>query len=137
MHHRIPAVLTAAAAAVVLAAAPAVAAPAWTVVPSANPVPTDARLTAVSARTAQDAWAVGTYLGPQDDNGGIMFAEHWNGSIWTQTPTPNVQFFDETLLAASAASASDVWAVGSIHRTSFASTNPITAHFDGTAWTIV
>lgn len=66
-----------------------------------------------------------------------MLAEHWNGSVWTQTPTPNVQFFDEKLLAVSAASASDVWATGSTNQTDFASTNPITAHFDGTTWTIV
>jgi hypothetical protein len=66
-----------------------------------------------------------------------MLAERWNGSVWTQTPTPNVQFFDENLLAVSPASASDVWAVGSINRTSFASRDPITAHFDGTTWTIV
>ena len=121
MHHRIPTVLAASAAAVALAASPAAAAPAWTMTPGAPSLPADARLNAVSARTVQDAWVVGTYRGPQDDNGGVMLAEHWNGSVWTQTPTPNVQFFDENLLAVSPASASDVWAVGSINRTSFAS----------------
>jgi hypothetical protein len=48
-----------------------------------------------------------------------------------------VQFFHERLLAVSAASATDVWATGSVNQTSFASTNPITAHFDGTTWTMV
>jgi hypothetical protein len=137
MHHRIPTVLAASAAAVALAASPAVAAPVWTITPGAPTLPADARLNAVSARTAQDAWVVGIFRGPQDDNGGVMLAEHWNGSVWTQTPTPNVQFSDENLLAVSAASASDVWAVGSINPIGAASRNPLTAHFDGTTWTVV
>jgi hypothetical protein len=137
MQHRIPTVLAAAAGAVTLAAAPAAAATAWTVTPGASTVPTNARLTAVSARTAQDAWVVGTHKGPNEHDGGIMLSEHWNGNNWTQTQTPNVQFFDENLLAVSAASSSDVWAVGSTNQTGFASTNPITAHFDGTMWTVL
>jgi hypothetical protein len=137
MRYRIPTVLAAAAGAVALAAAPAAAAPTWTVTPGANTVPSDARLNAVSARTGQDAWAVGIYKGPNEHDGGVMLAERWNGSVWTQTPTPNVQFFDENLLAVSAASGSDVWATGSTNQTGFKSTNPITAHFDGTTWTIV
>jgi hypothetical protein len=137
MHHRIPTVLAASAAAVALAASPAVAAPVWTITPGAPTLPADARLNAVSARTAQDAWVVGIFRGSQDDNGGVMLAEHWNGSVWTQTPTPNVQFSDENLLAVSAASASDVWAVGSINPIGAASRNPLTAHFDGATWTIV
>src|SRR5689334_18564588 len=137
MRYRIPTVLAAAAGAVALAAAPAAAAPTWTVTPGAHTVPSDARLNAVSARTGQDAWAVGIYKGPNEHDGGVMLAERWNGSVWTQTPTPNVQFFDENLLAVSAASVSDVWATGSTNQTGFKSTNPITAHFDGTTWTIV
>ncbi|HEV8172348.1 MAG TPA: hypothetical protein VGP91_01750 [Actinoplanes sp.] len=137
MPRRIPIVLAASAAALVVTASPAAAAPTWTVSPSVNPVPTDNRLTAVTARTAQDAWAVGFYTGPLRHNGRIMLAEHWDGSTWKQSPTPNVQFFDEKLLAVGAAAANDVWAVGSTNQTGFATTNPITTHYDGAAWTIV
>src|SRR5437016_3720169 len=56
---------------------------------------------------------------------------------WRKVTTPNVQFFDEKLLAVSGSGTSDVWAVGSTNQTGFATTNPITAHWDGTAWTIV
>ena len=115
-------------------AAPA-AAPAWTITPVASPA--DGLLTAVSARTGTDAWAVGTFPGPNDDDGAVMLAEHWNGTAWTQTPTPNIFRFDEKLNAVSAASANDVWAVGSQNRTSFKHTDPIAAHYDGTGWTIV
>jgi hypothetical protein len=66
-----------------------------------------------------------------------MLAERWNGTAWAQVPTPNVQFFDEKLLAVSASGGTDAWAVGSTNRTSFATTNPIAAHWNGSAWTIV
>jgi hypothetical protein len=48
-----------------------------------------------------------------------------------------VQFYDEKLLAVNASGANDAWAVGSTSQTGFASTNPIAAHWDGSAWTIV
>jgi hypothetical protein len=125
------------AAAVLIAAAPAAAAPSWATVPSVDPVATENILTAVSARTATDAWAVGFYRGPNRHDGRIMLAERWDGQRWSQVATPNVTFFDEKLLAVHASSATDAWAVGSTNRTSFASTNPIAAHWNGAAWTIV
>jgi hypothetical protein len=132
--------LTAAGAAIILAS-PAFAAPAWVITPTVNPSPLKEafsnQFNAVSARTSTDAWAVGNFLGPNDDDGQVMLAEHWNGTAWSQVPTPNVVRFDEKLNAVSAATANDVWAVGSIRRTSFAHTDPLTAHWDGTSWTIV
>jgi hypothetical protein len=93
--------LTAAGAAVALAG-PAVAAPAWVITPTADPSPAS-QLLAVGARTGTDAWAVGTFPGPDDDDGGVMLTEHWNGTAWSQVPTPNVFRFDEKLLAVSPA----------------------------------
>jgi hypothetical protein len=107
------------------------------VVPSVDPSATANTLTAVSARTASDAWAVGFYTGPNEHDGRIMLTERWDGSRWRQVATPNVQFFDEKLLAVSASGANEAWAVGSTNKTGFASTNPIAAHWDGSAWTIV
>jgi hypothetical protein len=121
----------------VMLAAPAVAAAAWTIVPCVDPSPAVSTFAAVSARTCNDAWAVGTYQGPNRHDGKVMLAERWNGSTWSQVPTPNVSFFDEKLLAVSAASATNAWAVGSTNQTSFATTNPIAAHWDGSAWSIV
>jgi len=136
MQRRILAALAGTAGAL-LVASPAAAAPAWATVPSISPVPTENQLTAVSARTANDAWAVGFYKGPNRHDGRIMLAERWDGTTWRQVTTPNVQFFDEKLLAVGASGANDAWAVGSTNQTGFATTNPITAHWDGTAWTIV
>jgi hypothetical protein len=136
MHRRFLAVLAGTAGAL-LVASPAAAAPIWAVVPSVNPVTTENTLTAVHARTATDAWAVGFYKGPARHDGRIMLAERWDGTSWRQVPTPNVRFFDEKLLAVHASGANDAWAVGSTNQTGFATTNPIAAHWDGGAWTIV
>jgi hypothetical protein len=125
------------AAATLLIASPAVAAPVWSVVPSVDPVTTENQLVAASARTSTDAWAVGFYRGPNRHDGRVMLAERWNGTRWSQVPTPNVRFFDEKLLAVSAKAANEAWAVGSTNQTGFATTNPIAAHWDGTAWSIV
>ena len=127
--------------AAIVLASPALAAPAWVITPTVNPSPLKEafsnQFNAVSARTSTDAWAVGNFLGPNDDDGQVMLAEHWDGTAWSQVPTPNVVRFDEKLNAVSAAAANDVWAVGSIGRTSFKHTDPLAAHWDGTSWTIV
>ena len=86
MHRRIVAALAGTAAAL-LVASPAAAAPTWTVVPSVDPVTTENQLTAVTARSASDAWAVGFYQGPARHNGRIMLAEHWDGTRWSQVNT--------------------------------------------------
>jgi hypothetical protein len=122
-------------------AGPAPAAPTWLITPTVDPspqkVPFSNVLNAVGARTSTDAWAVGNFLGPNDDDGQVILAEHWNGSAWSQVPTPNVVRFDEKLNAVSAAAPSDVWAVGSTNRIGFAHTDPLAAHWDGTSWTVI
>jgi hypothetical protein len=137
---RIAVVLPAVGAAVALAGT-AVAAPAWVITPTVNPAPQRVAfsnvLNAVGARTSTDAWAVGNFLGPNDDDGQVMLTEHWNGTAWSQVPTPNVVRFDEKLNAVSAATANDVWAVGSTNKTGFAHTDALSAHWNGTSWTIV
>jgi hypothetical protein len=141
MNRRVRALVPLVAALVLAMSAPAYAATAWTVTPSVSPSTRTVTfanvLTAVSARTGTDAWAVGSYQGPLEHDGKIMLTERWDGIRWTQVPTPNVQFFDEKLLAVSAAGANEVWAVGSTNQIGFAGTNPITAHWNGSAWTIV
>jgi hypothetical protein len=137
---RTAAVLPVVGAAIALAS-PALAAPAWVITPTVNPSPQPVAfsnvLNAVDARTSTDAWAVGNFLGPNDDDGQVMLAEHWNGSAWSQVPTPDIMRSDEKLNAVSAAAANDVWAVGSVNQTGFKHTDPLAAHWDGTSWTIV
>jgi hypothetical protein len=118
-------------------AAPAAAAGAWTIVPSVDPVAGDNQLTAVSARSTNDAWAVGFFVGADRDEGRFMLTERWNGSTWNLVRTPHVVHFDENLLAVAASGADEAWAVGSTNQAGFASTNPLAAHWNGSAWTTV
>ena len=133
------AVVLAGAGAAIAFAAPAFAAPAWVITPTVNvnPSPPSNVFTAVDARTSTDAWMVGTYQNPVDDAGGTILAEHWNGTAWSAAPTPDIFRSDEKLNAVSAAAANDVWAVGSKQMPGFAHTDPLTAHWDGTSWSIV
>lgn len=112
------------------------AAPTWQVVPTVDPS-NSTSLNAVSARTATDAWAVGFVQLPGDDLGKAMLTERWDGTRWRPVATPNIPRVDEKLLAVSATGPNDAWAVGSMNPIGAATTNPIAAHWDGKAWTIV
>jgi hypothetical protein len=114
------------------------AAPGWTVVATADPSATKNVLNAVAVRGAADAWAVGHFTAPdQDDDGLNMLTEHWNGSTWTQVGAPAVLHRDESLLAVSASSATDAWAVGFTKTVGAAGRNPLAVHWNGSSWTIV
>jgi hypothetical protein len=119
-------------------AAAADAAPGWIVTPGVDPSASSNVLNAVAVRSGGVAWAVGQFLAPdQDDDGLNMLTERWNGTAWTQVPTPAVLHQSESLLAVSASSASDAWAVGFTKGVSAAGRFPLAAHWNGTAWTIV
>jgi hypothetical protein len=69
--------------------------------------PESAGLSGVAATSADNAWVVGTY--------GLMvyfpLIEHWNGTAWTQVPSPDPGS-DGDLHAVAATSADTAWAVG-------------------------
>jgi hypothetical protein len=56
-------------------------------VPAPNPMAYDI-LYAVSADSATDAWAVGSYTTPDQSNA-LALILHWNGTSWTQVPSPS------------------------------------------------
>jgi hypothetical protein len=58
---------------------------------------------------SSDAWAVGNW------GYGGAFAEHWDGSRWSVSEVPQGGE-DSTLYAIDGTSASDIWAVGEVHR---------------------
>jgi hypothetical protein len=71
------------------------------------------RLDGVAATSATNAWAVGYYsqhtdLGTQMHTRTLI--EHWNGTAWTQVPSPSP--VDSTLFGVAAASPTNIWAVG-------------------------
>ncbi len=111
---------------------------AWKVVPSPNPgavSPNENELDGVADTSASNAWAVGSYT-----NGGTDFTliEHWDGSTWSQVPSPNpggAATNQTNLYGVEATSPSDAWAVG--YYDDGTSYRTLTAHWNGNAWTHV
>jgi hypothetical protein len=99
----------------------------WTSTLPPSPGAGDNQFFGVTALSACDVWAVGTYrtvaTGPL-----LSLAEHWNGTAWKVVPTPNPGTSINFLRAVSAFSASDVWAVGNTDN------GTLTLHWNGTAW---
>jgi hypothetical protein len=98
-----------------------------------NPHPTGASTGAVSADSSTDAWAVGDYCVSSCGGPGAVLDTltlHWNGSSWSQIPSPSPSTTGRNLLfGASAISTTNAWAVGS---------NPngttLILHWNGASW---
>jgi hypothetical protein len=113
----------------------------WTPVPTAPAPSPDASSTiAMNAATSispTDAWAAGSVGSSQARQGafGTAMIEHWDGTQWTVAATPSPPDPDSRLLALTAVSPSDIWAVGwQSSSNSYTDTIPLVEHFDGTAW---
>ena len=107
----------------------------WSVIPSPDPGAYE-ELDSVTAISANDAWAVGSYL-TLTGSGRSTMTLHWNGSTWSVVESPSVASTRNHLLDVSAASANDIWAVG---YTSVNNTQPnatLALHWNGTSWSIV
>src|SRR5579872_5342544 len=79
----------------------------WSTVASPDSGPSD-QLTGVSAVSATDAWAVGTW-DAYGVNAHALFL-HWNGKKWSKVPSPSP--VGRALFAVSTTSATNAWAVG-------------------------
>jgi Fibronectin type III domain len=100
----------------------------WAVVPSVDPGTGDNVLFGVGASSATDIWAVGyssDTLGQRQS-----LAEHWNGTSWTITSSPNTA--NEILHAVAATSTTEAVAVGLV--ISGANILSDTRHWNGTTW---
>jgi hypothetical protein len=92
-----------------------------------------AGLTAVSADSASDAWAVGgaENIGDVDQS----LTVHWNGTSWAKVKSPNPGGSSGTSLTGVAAiSATDAWAVGNYGSNAGANFTPLILHWNGTSW---
>src|SRR5579862_7982306 len=108
---------------------------AWRVVPSPSRG-VSASLSAVSATSARDAWAVGSY---DTGSGFRTLIEHWNGSTWRVVPSvdPAVGRHEtSTLGGVVAISASNAWAVG-FYEKSTTSFRTLIEHWNGSKWSVV
>lgn len=96
---------------------------------SANPNSNNNHLKGVASLSNEDVWAVGFYT---DNKAGTFntLAMHWDGRVWTITPTPNPPSSTNQLKKVIAISSNDVWTVGG-HGQSY------TLHWNGSSWTQV
>ena len=85
-------------------------------------------LDAIDAVSATDIWSVGS---DYDNTAGVTTAliEHWNGTSWSTSATPDTG--TSALNAVSALSASNVWAVGGSDGA------PLIERWNGASWSVV
>ena len=99
----------------------------WAVVPSPNVGLNGAnqsnRLLGLTANSANDIWAFGSYFAPDGSGHQMTLLLHWDGTSWTasSSPSPTKGGFSCDLLWAGVVSSSgDVWILGSAHDGSLA-----------------
>ena len=97
--------------------------------PNASGVGTGS-LIAISARAADDVWAVGSFAVTRHIS--ASFALHFDGVSWKITSMPNAT--TTQLQAISAVGPNDAWAVGLVNGST---TQSVAEHWNGKAWTIV
>jgi hypothetical protein len=91
----------------------------------------DNYLTAVSATSASDAWAVGEYSNGTVDR---TLIEHWDGTTWAQVTSPNAGGPTDSndLFGVAASSPSAAWAVGASGTGRV--TRTLIERWDGSSW---
>jgi len=109
----------------------------WSIVPSPNPTgSTFSLLSAVTAISASNIWAVGYYS--NSSNVDETLTEHWNGTSWSIVSSPNVTGASANLLnGVTALSASSIWTVGEYFNSSSALYQTLIEHWNGTNWRII
>jgi hypothetical protein len=99
----------------------------WAVVPSpnvgANSANQSNRLLGLTANSANDIWAFGSYFAADGSGHQMALLLHWDGTSWTVASTPNPSkggFPSDQLWAGVVPSPGDVWILGSVRDGSLA-----------------
>jgi WD40 repeat protein len=122
----------------------------WHAVSSPNVGAGPNRLYAVTARAADDAWAVGAVGEDYDLNQPAQtLILHWDGTRWSVVPSPSPGLGANRLYGVAARAADDVWAVGH-HNPGYSgwpvpwpvppfagASHQLVLHWDGAAWMVV
>jgi len=88
-------------------------------------------LVSVKAFATDDVWAVGYKDYDYNQFTSSTFTLHWDGTTWSEIPSPNVTNGFNNLYGVDGTAPDDMWAVGS------SNLGAIALHWDGTAWTTV
>ncbi len=112
----------------------------WSIVPSPNPrVKTypQAELFSVFAVSANDIWAVGSYVNPSYFPS-FTLIEHWNGTSWNIVPSPSPDSQLNELRSVAGVASNDIWAVGLAgDGGTFNPLRSLIEHWDGATWSVV
>lgn len=103
----------------------------WSIVSSPSPDTQLNELRGVAAISANDAWAVGFRGGTKTDTPIETLILHWDGTKWSQVPSPNIRGGANQLFGVTAIATNDIWAVG------VAGGAPLAMRWNGSAWSIV
>jgi len=117
----------------VLIASAASAATGWTVV-TVPQTGNNTILLGAAARTSTDAWTVGEQFAAAGQAPPPPVSYHWNGSAWSIVATPTLGV-SSALLAVSASTATDAWAVG-FSVLGRHDDGTLIEHWNGTAWSV-
>src|SRR5262249_6383403 len=107
---------------------------AWTAVAAPSVGPGVQVLTAVSAATAADIWAVGYYARSGSPRQTLIL--HWDGGPWQVVPSPNPGAQGNELAGVVARTAQDSWAVGDF-RPAGSFNQPLVLRWEGTTWRVI
>jgi hypothetical protein len=114
---------------------------AWSSVTVPSPNPSDTfgnNLTAITAVSAANIWAVGEFTNTSYTNS--AYALHYDGTSWTVTilPQPSVSGPSSPVLhGVTAVASNDVWAVGENEEVPGLGITTLIEHWNGSAWSIV
>jgi hypothetical protein len=104
----------------------------WRQVPAPAVLHQDETLNAVSAGSADEAWAVGTTRVVSAASRSPL-AIHWNGTAWTIVATPNTSGSSKSMFTGVATlGPDDAWAVGRGK-----DAHALVEHWNGTTWSSV
>jgi hypothetical protein len=107
---------------------------AWSQVPSPNPGSSYNLLNGVDAVSPTDIWAVGQYS--DEDYNDHTLTIHWNGSAWSEVPSPSPGYQEEELYAVSVIASDDAWAVG-YYEDPTGRDLTLTMHWEGGGWEVI
>lgn len=106
----------------------------WSKVTSPSPSSSESLLGGVSAASGSNAWAVGSYVSSTNATDTLVL--HWNGTAWSQAPSPDPGATINELRGVSTVSPTDAWAVGVYHDNTANTTHTLILRWDGTTWSV-
>jgi uncharacterized membrane protein len=90
---------------------------------------TNIKLYGIAAASANDIWAVGTYMGA---SGRVTLTLHWNGTAWSIVASPNPLTGFNQFSAVTALPSGAAWAVG--YTSDGTGFRTLAARWNGTSW---